>query len=114
MQEWLVAQVLSRDHQEEQIREQAYQWFKRMCLEAPTPHRFTRQIRSAAHTFEQQLYESTIARLPLEAQTALNALLGAEEQGEDNQEGRRKKCRPSRSRSFVWTQAHRTGNHVAR
>gem|GEM_PF-3906055 len=66
-----MAQVLSRDHQEEQIREQAYQWFKRMCLEAPTPHRFTRQIRSAAHTFEQQLYESTIARLPLEAQTGV-------------------------------------------
>jgi len=54
-----VAQVLSREHQEEHIREQAYQWFKRMRLAAPAPYRLTRQIRSAAHTFEQQLYEST-------------------------------------------------------
>jgi hypothetical protein len=54
-----VAQVLSREHQEEHIREQAYQWIKRMGLETPTPHRLTRQNRSAAHTFEQQLYEST-------------------------------------------------------
>jgi hypothetical protein len=51
MQEWLVAHILPREHQEERIREQAYQWFKRMHLEAPTPGRLTRQIRSAAHTF---------------------------------------------------------------
>jgi hypothetical protein len=37
MQEWLVAQVFPREHQEEQICEQAYLWFKRMRLEAPTP-----------------------------------------------------------------------------
>jgi hypothetical protein len=36
-----------------------YQWFQRMRLEAPPPHRLTRQICAAAHTFEQQLYEAT-------------------------------------------------------
>ncbi len=35
-------------------------------------------IRSAAHTFEQQFYEATLARLPEEAQAALEALLATE------------------------------------
>lgn len=80
MQQWLIAQVLPREYQEERIREQAYQWFKRMHLEAPTPERLTRLIRSAAHTFEQQLYETTIARLSEASQAALEELLNEEKQ----------------------------------
>ena len=86
MQEWLVAHVLPREHQEERIREQAYQWFKRIHLEAPTPGRLTLQIRSAAHTFEQQLYETILARLTPASQASLDALLNIEEQGGENEE----------------------------
>jgi TnpA family transposase len=86
MQEWLVAHVLPREHQEERIRELAYQWFKRMHLEAPTPGRLTRQIRSATHTFEQQLYETTLARLTPASQATLDALLSSEEHGGENEE----------------------------
>lgn len=86
MQQWLVAQVFPREHQEERIREQAYHWFKRMHLEAPTPNRLTRLIRSAAHTFEQQLYETTIARISEASQAALEGLLNEEAQeGDDTQ-----------------------------
>jgi TnpA family transposase len=76
---WLVEQVLPREHHEERLRDTAYQRYRALQLEAPTPHRITRVIRSARHTFEQQLYETTMARLPQEAQTALDALLNAEE-----------------------------------
>ncbi len=55
--------------------EQAYAWFRHMHLEAPTPDRLTRLIRSAAHTFEQQLYDATLARLPTATQAALEALI---------------------------------------
>jgi hypothetical protein len=60
----------------------AYQRFRALHLEAPTPARITRLIRSARHTFEQRLYETTLARLPKETQTALDALLEAEEHDE--------------------------------
>jgi hypothetical protein len=72
---WLVAEVLPQEHKDEKLQEQAYAWFKRMHLEAPTPDRLTRLIRSAAHTFEQQLYDATLARLSEETQTALEALI---------------------------------------
>src|SRR6266700_1563714 len=91
MQQWLIAEVLPQEHQDERLREQAYEWFKRQHLEAPTPDRLTRLIRSAASTFEQQLYDATLARLPEASQVALEALLlpeivvlqeiGAEAQG---------------------------------
>jgi hypothetical protein len=55
MQQWLIAEVLPQEHQEERLREQTYKWFKREHLEAPTPDRLTRLIRSALRTFEQQL-----------------------------------------------------------
>ena len=74
MQQWLIAEVLPQEHQEERVREQTYQWFRRMHLEAPTPDRLTRLIRSALHTFEQQLYDVTLARLSEETQIALEAL----------------------------------------
>src|SRR5437868_853030 len=75
MQQWLIAEVLPQEHQDERLREQTYGWFRRMHLEAPTPDRLTRLIRSAAHTFEQQLYDATLARLPEASQAALEALI---------------------------------------
>jgi hypothetical protein len=80
MQQWLIVEVLPQEHQEERLREQAYQWFRRLHLEAPTPDRLARLIHSAAQTFEQQLYEATLARLPEASQAALEALLSTEEQ----------------------------------
>src|SRR2546421_13103857 len=56
---WLVEQVLPREHHEERLRDMAYQRFRALHLEAPTPARITRLIRSARHTFEQRLYETT-------------------------------------------------------
>jgi Domain of unknown function (DUF4158) len=78
MQQWLIAEVLPQEHQDERLREEAYGWFRRLHLEAPTPDRLTRLIRSAAHTFEQQLYDVTLARLPAETQAALEALFSTE------------------------------------
>ncbi len=75
MQQWLITEVLPQEHQDERLREQAYAWFRRMHLEAPTPDRLTRLIRSAAHTFEHQFYEATLTRLPEASQAALEALL---------------------------------------
>jgi hypothetical protein len=75
MQQWLITEVLPQEHQEERLREQAYAWFRRTHLEAPTPDRLTRLFRSAAHTFEHQFYETTLARLPEASQVALEALL---------------------------------------
>src|SRR6266581_3149593 len=75
MKQWLMAEVLPQEHQDERLREEAYAWFRREHLEAPTPDRLTRLIRSAAHSFEQQLYEATLARLPEATQAALEALL---------------------------------------
>src|SRR5215472_13799449 len=75
MQQWLIAEVLPQEYQDERLREQVYAWFRRMHLEAPTPDRLTRLIRSAAHTVEHQFYETTLARLPEAAQAALEALL---------------------------------------
>lgn len=75
MKQWLMAEVLPQEHQDERLREEAYAWFRREHLEVPTPDRLTRLIRSAAHSFEQQLYEATLARLPEATQAALEALL---------------------------------------
>src|SRR6266568_7355549 len=75
MQQWLITEVLPQEHQDERLREQTYAWFRRMHLEAPSSDRLTRLIRSAAHTFEQQFYEATLARLPEATQAALEALL---------------------------------------
>ncbi len=78
MKQWLIAEVLPQEYQEERLREEAYAWFRRMHLEAPTPDRLTRLIRSAAHSFEQQLYDATLARLPESTRVALEALLSTE------------------------------------
>ena len=78
MQQWLLTEVLPQEHQDERLREQAYAWFRRMHLEAPTPDRLTRLIHSAAHTFEHHFYEATLARIPEETQAALEALLSTE------------------------------------
>ncbi len=86
MQQWLLKEVLPQEHQEDRLREQAYHWFQHLHLEAPTPDRIVRLIRSATQTFEQQFYESTLARLPEASQTALEALLSIEEQNKE-QEG---------------------------
>src|SRR5260370_24780358 len=75
MQQWLLTSVLPQEHQEGRLREQTYAWFRRMHLEAPTPDRLTRLIRSAAHTFEHQFYEATLTRLPEASQAALEELL---------------------------------------
>lgn len=75
MKQWLITEVLLQEHQDERQREEAYGWFRRMHLEAPTPDRLTRLIRSAVHTFEQQLYETTLAQLPEATQAALEGLL---------------------------------------
>src|SRR6266516_1492857 len=83
---WLVEQVLPREHHEERLRDMAYQRFRALHLEAPTPARITRLIRSARHTFEQRLYETTLARLPQETRAALDALLDAEEHDEGENE----------------------------
>ena len=77
MKHWLMTEVLPQEHQDERLREEAYGWFRRMHLEAPTPDRLTRLIRSAVHTFEQQLYETTLTRLPEATQTALEALIAS-------------------------------------
>ena len=83
---WLVAQILPREHHEEHLRDMAYQRFRALHLEAPTPARITRIIHSARHTFEQQLYETTLARLPKEVQAALDALLTVDEYEEESLE----------------------------
>src|SRR5215813_5560428 len=75
MQHWLIAEILPQEYQEERLKEQAYAWFRGKNLEAPTSDRLTRLIRSAAHTFEQQLYETIPTRLPEVSQAALEALL---------------------------------------
>ena len=72
MQQWLIAEILPQEYQDERIREQAYAWSRGKNLEAPTPDRLTRLIRSAAHTFEQQLYDTTLACLPEALQAALD------------------------------------------
>jgi hypothetical protein len=79
LKQWLMTEVLTLEHQDERLREEAYGWFRRMHLEAPTSDRLTRLIRSAVHTFEQQLYEATLARLPEATQAALEALLATPE-----------------------------------
>ena len=79
---WLVERVLPREHHEERLRDMAYQRFRALQLEAPTPARITRITHSARHTFEQQLYDSTLARLPVEVQAALDALLTVDEREE--------------------------------
>ncbi len=92
MQQWLITEVLPQEHQDERLREQAYAWFRRTHLEAPTPDRLTRLIRSAARTFEQQFYEATLARLPEVSQAALEALLLTEitaPEGHDAADGER-------------------------
>jgi hypothetical protein len=78
MQQWFITEVLPQEHQEERLREQVYQWLKRQHLEPPTPDRLTRLIRSALHTFEQQLYDATFARLSESSRSALEPLLQIE------------------------------------
>lgn len=75
LKQWLIAEVLPLEHQEEVLREEAYAWFRRHHLEAPTPSRLKRLIRSALHAFEQQFYEATLSSLPQATQAALEALL---------------------------------------
>src|SRR5258707_4005844 len=75
LKQWLITEVLPLEHQEDVLREEAYSWFRRNHLEAPTPSRLRRQIRSALRAFEQQFYDRTLSRLPEATQAALEALL---------------------------------------
>lgn len=75
MKNWLIQDVLPHEYQEEVLREEAYEWFRRRKIEPPTSGRLLRANRSAANTFEQILYTRTFARLSQETQTALDALL---------------------------------------
>jgi hypothetical protein len=78
MKQWLIAEILPQEHQEERLREEAAAWFRHLHLETPTADRFTRVIRSAMHTFEQQFYDETLVRLPATTRAALDALLATE------------------------------------
>src|SRR5258708_4507087 len=78
---WLVEQVLPQEHQEERLREHVYQRYRDLKIEAPAPNRILRQIRSAHHTFEQQLYETIAAKLPTATKGALEQLLLEEVEG---------------------------------
>lgn len=73
---WLVELVLLQEHQEECLRELVYQHYRELKIEAPTPARITRQIRSACRTFEQQFFETIFAKLPDPARRALERFLG--------------------------------------
>ncbi|GCE17662.1 putative transposase [Dictyobacter kobayashii] len=75
LKQWLIAEVLPLEHQEDVLREEAYVWFRRHHLEAPSSDRLRRLIRSALHAFEQQFYDATLAQLPEATQAALEALL---------------------------------------
>ncbi len=83
---WLVEHTLPQEHQDERLREALYQRYRDLHLEPPTPERVTRLIRSARHTFEQQFYATTAAKLPAATKSALEGLL-AEEADDTSESG---------------------------
>jgi hypothetical protein len=57
------------------VRQSCYQHFRLLHLEPPKPGRVTRILRSAYHSFETTLYETTAGRLDEKARATLDALL---------------------------------------
>jgi len=72
---WLCEHVLAQDRQMERLKAAVLERCRTQRIEPPTPDRVERLIRSALHQFEGKFCEALLARLPLETQAQLNALL---------------------------------------
>jgi TnpA family transposase len=72
---WLCEQVLAQDRQMERLKAAVLERCRTQHIEPPTPDRVERLIRSALHHFEGKFCEALLARLPIETQAQLNALL---------------------------------------
>lgn len=72
---WLCADVLAQDQDLEHLRVAATRRLRSLHIEPPTPERLIRLIRTALHTYEEQLFTSISNRLPFATKQGLQQLL---------------------------------------
>lgn len=72
---WLDEHVLHQDRQMERLRDLLLGRCRMLCIEPPTLDRLDRLIRSAIHQHEERFCSALLARLTVETQAQLDALL---------------------------------------
>ena len=80
---WLCEQVLPSICNSQYIEEAAYQRFRELRIEPPTPDRVGRFIKSAVHSFETRFYGCILQRLSETTQNQLNDLLLPDKDNDD-------------------------------
>jgi len=76
---WLCEQVVASEPQTEAVAAAAYGRLRSLKVEPPTTERMGRIVRSAIHTYEDQLYARVLERLSPETVMAIDALLAGED-----------------------------------
>lgn len=72
---WLIDHVLPHAHRLDHLRAVAHDRFRALRLEPSTASQLNRLVRSALHTYETQLFATTLARLTPEMLAQLDALI---------------------------------------
>ena len=76
---WLREHVVASDQQVEAVTAAVYARLRALTIEPPTPDRVERIVRSAIHTYEDQLCATVLARLSPSTLDALDALLAGDD-----------------------------------
>lgn len=79
---WLVETVLPSEHRRDRLPDALRQRCRVLRLEPPSPGRIGRLVRSAVHTYETQLFATTLAHLTPAQVAAVDALVGEPERAD--------------------------------
>ena len=76
---WLCKGILLSNHNIEHLTKAAYQRFRDLKIVPPTPGRVGRLINAAISQFEDQLFQTTLEKLPAESLPKMDSLVGSAE-----------------------------------
>lgn len=73
--EWLLAEILPKDHDPEHLTDMALGWYRAEGIEAPTASWLERFVKSAVRSHEELFFEDVAGQLTDTTRTAIDALL---------------------------------------
>jgi hypothetical protein len=85
--DWLCKNVLFQDHDFEHLVEIVYRRFRELKIAPPTSDRIERLIRTAIHTYEEQLFQATLEKLPTPSLSKLDSLVDSIAFLDEDQDG---------------------------
>ncbi|MCG8542387.1 MAG: DUF4158 domain-containing protein [Clostridia bacterium] len=75
MSSWLQQQVLYHDAEFEHLKGEAYNHFRELQLEPPTPDQIDRLVKSVLYSYEKQFFQETFQKIPHESLSQIDLLI---------------------------------------